>query len=437
VNQLVMSRASRAVHASLRLVGIRCCKRGVAKLSAAVDSALAVGLLASTMAIPAGAAVGPNLLSNADFSAGLAGWAWSTALMSHQPGDGASGLGSAQGSPDDDGYVFGVQCVDIPDELAGSFFVFGGWVKPVNYDPVSVDSRPASQLNFYSDDNCVDFLQVDGGWDWLARRTMGEWRRSAWAGRAPAGTGSVLIFLGMVQAPLVPLGIVRIDDAFLRVVDPPEGLIHFWPLESTVRDVIGGAVTFDVGSPVYQWGRVGRGISMDGIDDAIRAEVNIGPQALPQMTIGAWVRPDQTDAIRAVLSQDDGGFDRALMLDNRGDGGEGWAAFIGAGVMGGREIASAGDIHFVAAAYDEAEDEAMLYVDGSEQTGATSLGEGSSFFVMGNSPYLDLPFDGLLDEVFIFDRVLEPDELTFMAAIGLRIHIDGFESGDLSGWSLP
>ena len=379
--------------------------------------------------------VGPNLVSNPDFATAVSGWAWSTALISHQAGDGVAGLGSAQASPDDDGNAYGMQCVDIPDDLAGSFFVVGGWVKPVNFDPVPIDSRPASQLNFYADDQCGGFLGVDGGWEWYPRRPMGEWRRTAWGGRAPAGTGSILAFVGMVQAPLAPLGIVRIDDAFLHVVDPPEGLVHLWPFEHDVRDLIGGAETTAFGSPSYDGGRLGRAISLDGVNDSVRAGVSIGPSSLPRMTMGAWVRADQTNARRGVLSHDDIDFDRTLILDDRGPGGEGWSAFTGLGVMGGTDIAMSEHFQFVAVSYDEISAQALLYSDGSLTTETTSFGEGEPFLAIGSNPNFDLPFDGLIDEVFVFDRVLAPEELDHVRVFGLQLFSDSFESGDLSSWS--
>ncbi len=45
-------------------------------------------------------------------------------------------------------------------------------------------------------------------------------------------------------------------------------------------------------------------------DDYASAPVNINPDVMPQMTMVAWVRPDDGSPIRQVISHDNGGYDR-------------------------------------------------------------------------------------------------------------------------------
>ena len=49
---------------------------------------------------------------------------------------------------------------------------------------------------------------------------------------------------------------------------------------------------------------------------------------MPQVTMVAWVRPDDGSPIKQVISHDHGGYDRSLGIDSRG-GGVGWSAFSG------------------------------------------------------------------------------------------------------------
>ncbi len=69
--------------------------------------------------------------------------------------------------------------------------------------------------------------------------------------------------------------------------------------------------------------------SFDGVNDFIRIPVNINPRNHPQLTICAWVRLSDVEQKGVLVSHDNGGFDRTLILDARGDnnGDFEWSAF--------------------------------------------------------------------------------------------------------------
>ena len=80
----------------------------------------------------------------------------------------------------------------------------------------------------------------------------------------------------------------------------------------------------------------GQAYAFDGVDDYITINLDINPDTLPLLTMGAWVQSTAliTDLYtrQQVISHDNGGYDRTLGIDYRGDGGgspPGWSAFSG------------------------------------------------------------------------------------------------------------
>lgn len=393
--------------------------------------------LLSAVMVP-GAALGQNLLTNPGFSTGVKGWT-GTALV-HQAGDGNSGSGCAEVSKDSlvrDPLIG--QCVDISAQPAGAKYVFGGWIKAVNYDPQTNNTQPVAQLSYFSDKVCDsgNLIGESGGAQGWPTHILGSWQRYSAAGQAPAGTMSVLLQVGMHLAPNLPTSITRIDDAFLQTEDPPAGLVHLWPFNGNTRDVIGGADGVVVGSPSYVPAVFGSGLVFNGIDERVEADVDINPSTLATMTMGAWVIPENVTLFRTVISNDNGDYDRTLTLDDRGTGGTGWSAFVGTGVMGGGQAAHLNQPEFIAVLYDQNINSALLYVNGTVESGVTSMGSGLISIAIAANPTFHDHFMGIVDEVFIFDRVLTVEELDFVREFGAgsNLFADGFESGDTSQWS--
>lgn len=59
-------------------------------------------------------------------------------------------------------------------------------------------------------------------------------------------------------------------------------------------------------------GFAGRAGAFDGVSSHVVLPLDISPSALPQLTLGAWIRPDTANPSQAVISDDDGGFDRTI-----------------------------------------------------------------------------------------------------------------------------
>jgi hypothetical protein len=143
----------------------------------------------------------------------------------------------------------------------------------------------------------------------------------------------------------------------------------------------------------------------------LRSPVDVSVEALPRLTWGAWVKPSSTNPIRAVLSADDGGYDRDIDIDYRGNGVPEWSAFTGNGVVGSGVAPSPTEWVFVAAVYDQTQAVMTLYVGDTAVTATTSFGQSFNFFDIGHNPGSGEFFEGAIDNVFVYGDALTPSQM--------------------------
>lgn len=173
-------------------------------------------------------------------------------------------------------------------------------------------------------------------------------------------------------------------------------------------------------------GRDGEALVCNGTT-AVDVPVNLDPSAMPNATVGAWVRASQIDnpARHEILSTDDGGYDRALAIDSRSGGGDTgiarYAAFGGAatGVIPGLSATAADGWVFVCAVFDEAAGQTRLHVNNDIYTGGQTHGSSMSHLRIGGHPSGSEFFKGSIDNVFVFDRVLTPAEISGIRSGGI------------------
>lgn len=196
-------------------------------------------------------------------------------------------------------------------------------------------------------------------------------------------------------------------------VAPPAGLTHWWGAEGAAHDMIGDRHGSASGATLAP-GKVGLAFSFDGVDDYVEVPGTWGGNA---MTISAWVKPGATsDDFQAVFSSTV----RAaahLQLNAAGnvavytDAGEVMLPIIQQGPAGTwRHLAlaiSSGAI--------------VLYVDG-EEAGRSSAAFNSiapsTGMRIGSGFDKARFFNGLVDEVQVYDRALSAAEVGGIHAAG-------------------
>ncbi len=194
-------------------------------------------------------------------------------------------------------------------------------------------------------------------------------------------------------------------------------LMGFYPFEGNAQDVSGRGHHGQVnGAVLVSDGYEGQAYRFNGEDSHIELPIDINPSAMPRLTMGAWVNADVAMGIRAILSHDNGGFDRTLNIDFRGEGttDHRFSAFAGetTGVIAaGADPAPTDEWVFVAVRYDAPASRVTLDV-GSDRTSVMGdPGSGESTMRIGSNPGFGEFFQGRIDSVFIFSEVLSDEAI--------------------------
>ena len=156
----------------------------------------------------------------------------------------------------------------------------------------------------------------------------------------------------------------------------PVGLVGWWAGQGNANDntttnngVLEGGMSFVPGE-------VGEAFSFNGIDADVRipasASLNVGTG--PGLTIEAWIRPGDLDTQRPVVEWNDGSFGVHLWVNvpvsgNGGGPGSLWVDIKDIGltdhvIISGGGLLDTSTFKHVAATYDKARGNVILYVDG-------------------------------------------------------------------------
>lgn len=154
------------------------------------------------------------------------------------------------------------------------------------------------------------------------------------------------------------------------------------------------------------------------------APIDINPDSLPTLTMGAWVQTHNlTPGLRKVLGSDDGGWDRTIGLDDR-NGPFRYASFTGSGISTGNPgPETTNHWTFFAATYDQNSGQLNVYVDldsVSQEPLTAATTESTTFLSGGTTVSIGSVgpgsagegWQGLIDNVFFYDEVLSAERLT-------------------------
>ena len=201
------------------------------------------------------------------------------------------------------------------------------------------------------------------------------------------------------------------------------GLIGFYTFNGNALDSSGngnngtvhGTVAYTLTTP---WSA--SALTLDGTSRAnyVSVPIDLTVAGRPAVTFGGWFFVPvgaNTSAIRGMISNDLGGFDRTLDEDTRNSGFK-WSAFNGGGVVPDGAVVP-GQWTFVAVSYNNSggnNGTYILQVGGTQVTGSTSF-DGSSvpnITSIGINPNFDSQFQGGIADVFFYDTALTAQQLS-------------------------
>ena len=200
-----------------------------------------------------------------------------------------------------------------------------------------------------------------------------------------------------------------------EVIDPK--LLAHWTLDEseggTAKDSVSGEDAFVMGEPVWQpeGGQVGGALQLDGIDDCVIIGFAWTPSEGP-FSVLTWIKGGAPDQVVISHSQGFGG-DNLLMVGAEGNLVTEFGSSAGANsALLSQTIITDGKWHRVGLVWDGSY--RHLYVDGVEVVmDATPLpdlesGEGGVYIGAGKAMELGTYWSGLIDDVRIYNRVVQP-----------------------------
>jgi len=208
---------------------------------------------------------------------------------------------------------------------------------------------------------------------------------------------------------------------------PPPGLVSLWGGDGTADDLV-GSNPGSLHSTSFAVGKVDQAFSFDGFSSYIRfpASTSLDVGAGTGLTIEGWIRPDDLSGGHLLAEWNDGngnvGVQLHISIPQLGGLGSLFANVLdSAGVdhyfATASDVLSVGVFQHVALTYDQASGDAKLYLNGTplklEHLGGFrpqttyDLYLGTRFSGPGAGEF----FDGLMDEVGLYDRALSDSEI--------------------------
>ncbi|MFH1751257.1 MAG: NosD domain-containing protein [Candidatus Micrarchaeota archaeon] len=213
-------------------------------------------------------------------------------------------------------------------------------------------------------------------------------------------------------------------------VNPPSGLISWWPGDGSPLDIKGGNHGTLVNGATYATGKVDYSFSLDGINDYVNIPDNdsldFGGAPGGDFSIDAWIKTSGTVSgtktildKRAEVGSSYQGYSMFLYNGNVGlhlaDNGSygGWSNYVSNATAGD------GTWHFIAITVDrDSTSGGKIYMDGALRYVFNptlrngSLSNNNPFRIGSRSFEVAGLYGGQVDELEIFNRVLNPEEIS-------------------------
>lgn len=253
-----------------------------------------------------------------------------------------------------------------------------------------------------------------------------NWHRAASSGSTPKGTWNDTPLNGTSglggSSNGLYLGIIEVNTVS-ACAPSPSNLLSWWKAEGNANDVLGGNNGVLQNGATFSGGLVGQSFNFDGIDD----HVTVSRTIQDDFTIEFWLNTTQiitgsgtqwysgrglVDAEVSSVTNDFG----VSLLNGK--------VYFGTGnpdrtIISG--VVADGNWHHIVASRKRSTGEIKLYVDGAQTatgTGGTQSLTAAARIVLGRIQVNNNPFQGKLDEVSIYNRVLSLSEIQAIYSAG-------------------
>ncbi|MCP4262136.1 MAG: LamG domain-containing protein, partial [Planctomycetes bacterium] len=243
----------------------------------------------------------------------------------------------------------------------------------------------------------------------------------------PEGAKKVVLTFGLFDAGndwwwaidnIEVRGVVLSQDP---VAPGTDGLVAYYPLDGDATDSSGNGLDGTlVGDAAFVEGQAGMAVDLDGDGDYVDCSNNELFSITDAFTLSVWINWRATGATwQTVIAKGDnawrlarGGDTQTMDFGFTAGGDRGWQAARTASEV------PLGEWHHVTATIDTI-DGAKIYLDGvlegeNPDTGGITVGD-YPVFIGENSQAANRFWNGLVDEVMIYDRVLSGPEIRYLA----------------------
>jgi concanavalin A-like lectin/glucanase superfamily protein len=218
---------------------------------------------------------------------------------------------------------------------------------------------------------------------------------------------------------------------------PPTGLVGWWPGDGNANDIQLGSNGILMNGAVFAPGRVGQAFSFEGVDGFVDVPDTPALHAITTaVTVDAWINPRPDGGW--FFARRDPLVSEGVSLEANGDGflTATLQTDVGSYIASVNPVIKFGQWQHVAVTADIATNQVRLYLNGRPV--ATSVVGGSpnlsgrfadvSHLFIGQRQGSDTPegeggaarFNGLVDEVAVYNRALSADEIQAIFIVGPR-----------------
>jgi len=237
-----------------------------------------------------------------------------------------------------------------------------------------------------------------------------------------------------------PVDVAITPDAVAQTcVNPPAGLVSWWPGDGNANDLIGGNHGMLEGGMTFTSGVVGQAFILDGVDDFVRVPEVTELDGFPELTIDAWINLNAFEdeiIVSKYDSNDLNGVSYYFVVRPPGVLELGVyeicceiGSFIAASMISNDPVIPIGVTTHVAGIWKGGLN-FESYVNGIQVSGTAQVfGDGGIPASMANTDksvfigayqatFVNGHFDGIIDEVEIYNRALSSSEIQAIFAAG-------------------
>ena len=229
---------------------------------------------------------------------------------------------------------------------------------------------------------------------------------------------------------------------------PSNGLVGWWPFNGNANDESGNGNNGTVNGATLTTDRFGlsnQAYSFDGIDQYISATPSL-PIGSAARTVSSWfktnasfINTSQYPSLQAITGWGNP-FSGSVIFNQM------VLAPLGQGYFesgtNGNELYSTNTVndgvwHFFVTTYNGMNSSVKLYIDGviQDSTSNITLGTANSYFGIGNAPWANIPFQGDIDDVGLWNRALTECEIQdlYHAQLGSQAISAGLDQSICAG----